>query len=215
MNKRAFHIIFCIDLNSKNIQHLNYVKNQVVNIFSVLHSTAIKYEVELIEVKTKIIIYGNQSNQIKESRWYNISDKKGLSNEYFNAFVRNIQIRESDEESLGLEALSRAINSDWPAVTERNTKQVVFLHSDSASNVIDEKRFHEVTDSWMCSHGSSKLHQWNKRLVLFTPEEYPWPNIYSSWDKVCFFPLEKDKDVEYFIIEYEDVIRPFFYNSGL
>ena len=208
MIKKAFHIIFCIDTNSRNRRYLEIVKKRLINLNSFLHSVALEWDVELLEVNVKIIIYGSQANHIKESRWYNICDKKGLSNEYFLAFIRKIKIEETDEKSLGLEALSRAINSDWLPIQHRNTKQIVFLHSDSASNEIDEKRFYEVSESWMCSHGSSNLEQRNKRLILYTPDVYLWVDIYQSLNQVCFAPITLDNEVEYY-----DIIRPLLYNS--
>lgn len=208
MIKKTLHIVFCIDTNSTSSRYLDNVKSRVINLYAILQSTALKWEVELTEVKVKIIIYGSKSKHLKESRWYNISESRGLSKEYLFAFSRKIKCEETNEDSLGLESLLRAINCDWPPVEERYTKQVIILHSDSASNVIDEKLFHEVTNSWMNNHISSNLKQRSKRLILLTPDVYPWVDIYQYFDQTILSPMEIDNDVEYF-----DVISPLLYNS--
>ena len=71
--------------------------------------------------------------------------------------------------------------------------------------------FEDLTDVWMTpSSGQqggtkTKLKQPAKRLIVFGPEVYPWPELYESWDQVVYNPSKAGTGLD--DVSYEDIIN--------
>ena len=101
-----------------------------------------------------------------------------------------------DEPESGLEAVDRAIASDW---TKGGTKRrhVIVVWSDASTHPIGAhaadansgfryaKSFDELTDRW---HTEGVLTTASKRLILFTPDASGWSEIAAGWENVVHFP---------------------------
>ena len=51
----------------------------------------------------------------------------------------------------------------------------------------------------------TKLKQPAKRLIVFAPEVYPWPELYESWDQVVYNPSKAGTGLD--DVSYEDIIN--------
>ena len=67
-----------------------------------------------------------------------------------------------------------------------------------------------LTDLWMTpstgqDHSGIKLKQAAKRLIVFGPQVYPWPDIYETWNQVVFNPSRAGQGLDE--VSYEDIIE--------
>ncbi len=113
-------------------------------------------------------------------------------------------------------ALSLAIKSDWTLNGDKQRHIVVLITDISANKLEDANRsnpyypkntpvsFEELTDTWLSPTSGQtskiKLKQSTKRLIVFAPQMYPWPEIYESWDQVVYNPFKAS-------VSYEDIIN--------
>ena len=67
----------------------------------------------------------------------------------------------------------------------------------------------ELTDIWLTPASGQtskiKLKQPAKRLVVFAPQMYPWPEIYESWNQVVYNPSKAGEGLD--DVSWEDIIN--------
>jgi hypothetical protein len=116
----------------------------------------------------------------------------------FARFVRGITADGGgDEPETALEGLAEAIRSQW-AREGTKQRQVIVLWTDASAHPLEKNKgskpagypaympadFDELTDMW-----ESEAHidtSW-KRLLLYSPDAYPWTDIANHWDQAIIF----------------------------
>lgn len=193
-----YDIVFCIDINNNMMQCMERIKKQLREFPSKMIRAYAECGKHVSNVRVKIITYGNKIEpDIKESRWFNISDVKGLEPEYYYAYLRYLRCIDTSGNALALHAISKAIHTDWTQY-ENKKRHHIFVFSNSKSNFIDVELFENSKDIWMeTNSGEQKsnnisLSQSSKRLIILAPYVYPWRELYESWTQVLYIPLEKD-----------------------
>jgi hypothetical protein len=98
-----------------------------------------------------------------------------------------------DEPETALEGLAAAIRSPWAAEGAKQ-RQVIVLWTDASAHKLDKNKgakptgypadmpadFDELTDLWQGQ--DSPVDQSWKRLLLYSPDVYPWTDIANHWD---------------------------------
>lgn len=117
----------------------------------------------------------------------------------FSDFVHGLRATGGgDEPENGLEALATAIQSPWAAEGAKQ-RQVIVVWTDASAHPLEKNKgakpvgypvdlpgdFDELTDLW--EGQDSPVHQSWKRLLLFSPDVYPWTDIANNWDATLHY----------------------------
>lgn len=117
----------------------------------------------------------------------------------FSDFVHGLRASGGgDEPENGLEALAAAIRSPWAAEGAKQ-RQVIVMWTDASAHKLEKNKgakpdgypadmpadFDELTDLW--EGQDSPVHQSWKRLLLFSPDVYPWTDIANNWDATLHY----------------------------
>lgn len=158
---------------------------------------------------------------IEESRFFNLHCKQTLEPEYFSAWIRHLKHSTRIEKSNALEGLALAINSEWTHEGDR-LRHIIVMLTDAPAHKLEEAKLDnsiypanlptslaELCNLWMTpsssqNGGKSKLKQPAKRLVVFGPQMYPWPELFESWDQVVYNPVHLNEGLNN--VTYEDII---------
>ena len=223
--KYPIDIIFCIDTSIDMENAVSSFKKRASQFYPDIKEALSAASKEVSQIRIKLILFGPNGSQtyLKESDWFYISNSKGLDNEYFSAALNHIKCKDYFEKCNGLEALALAIKSDWVQVNGK-CRQIIAMFTNHSAEKLEEmppKRMichegsptslEELTDLWMTPYNPQlannmiSLKQLAKRLVLFSPEAYPWQEIYESWDQVVYNPSKAG--TEFDDVSYEDIIN--------
>jgi hypothetical protein len=117
----------------------------------------------------------------------------------FSDFVHGLRASGGgDEPENGLEALAAAINSPWDKESAKR-RQVIVIWTDASAHPLEKNKgakpvgypgdmpadFDELTDLWQSQ--DSPVHVSWKRLLLFSPDVYPWTDIANNWDSTVHY----------------------------
>jgi von Willebrand factor type A domain len=117
----------------------------------------------------------------------------------FSDFVHGLRATGGgDEPENGLEGLAAAIRSPWAAEGAKQ-RQVIVMWTDASAHPLEKNKgakpagypadmpgdFDELTDLW--EGQDSPVHQSWKRLLLFSPDVYPWTDIANNWDATLHY----------------------------
>ena len=221
-------IVMCIDITGSMQDCIDTVKNRALQFWPDLEKALSAASKNVSDVRVKVIGFrdfeadGNGALEI--SRYFNLSDQGSSDPEDYKAFGNGLVADGGgDEPENSLEALALAIQSDWVQTGDKRRHVIVMFTDASAHKLEDANRsnpdypegmpesFEELTDVWMTpSSGQqggtkTKLKQPAKRLIVFAPEVYPWPELYESWDQVVYNPSKAGTGLD--DVSYEDIIN--------
>lgn len=135
------------------------------------------------------------ADSLKASDFFELPDQ----NEDFAEFMEGIRSHGGgDEPESGLEALAEAIRSQWEHAAVKQ-RQVIVLWTDASAHPLEKYKenkplgypenvpadFDELTDLWEGS--ASPMHPSWKRLLLFSPDVYPWNEISNNWENTLHY----------------------------
>ena len=103
-----------------------------------------------------------------------------------------------DEPETGLEGLAEAIQSHWSTEGAKQ-RQIIVVWTDASAHPLERKKgdkpagypaympadFDELTDLWE-GQGSPVHPSW-KRLLLYSPDVYPWTDIANNWENTLHY----------------------------
>jgi hypothetical protein len=117
----------------------------------------------------------------------------------FSGFLAGIRATGGgDEPETGLEALAAAIRSPW-AKEGAKQRQVIVLWTDASAHPLEKDRgakpagypadapgdIDDITDLW--DGQISPVHPTWKRLLMFSPDVYPWTDIANNWEQTLHY----------------------------
>ena len=186
-------IVFCIDLTGSMSPIIENVKKSAIN----FHDELVRYlgtkSRDVEQLRLKVIGFRDiyvDSKPFEESRFFLIPQEL----EEYKKFVMGLRATGGgDEPESGLEALVKAIKSDW---TQEGLKKrhVIVVFTDASAHKLEKdvdarvpgmpKNLNEAEILWCAASQDAdvKLDQQAKRLVLFAPNSYPWSDIVTDWD---------------------------------
>lgn len=188
-------IVFCIDLTGSMSPIIENVKKSAI----AFHDELVKYlgnkSRDVEQLRLKVIGFRDiyvDSKPFEESKFFLIPQEI----DEYKKFVMGLRATGGgDEPESGLEALVKAIKSDW---TQEGLKKrhVIVIFTDASAHKLEKdvsglvsgmpKNLDEAEIVWCAASQDTdvKLDQQAKRLVLFAPNSYPWSNIAAEWDLV-------------------------------
>ena len=221
-------IVMCIDITGSMQDCIDTVKNRALQFWPDLKEALAAASKNVSDVRVKVIGFrdfeADGDGALEISRYFNLSDQGSSDPEDYKAFVNGlVAAGGGDEPENSLEALALAIQSDWVQTGDKRRHVIVMFTDASAHKLEDANRsnpnypenmpesFEDLTDVWMTpSSGQqggtkTKLKQPAKRLIVFGPEVYPWPELYESWDQVVYNPSKAGTGLD--DVSYEDIIN--------
>ncbi len=219
-------IVMCIDVTGSMQDCIDTVKNRALQFGPDLQDALKAASKNVSDVRVKVIGFrdfeADGSSSLQESRYFNLSDQGSSDPEEYKQFVSNLVADGGgDEPENSLEALSLAIQSDWVQTGDKRRHVIVMFTDASAHKLEDANRsnpyypanmpasLEELTDIWLTPASGQtskiKLKQPAKRLVVFAPQMYPWPEIYESWNQVVYNPSKAGEGLD--DVSWEDIIN--------
>ena len=210
-------IVMCIDVTGSMQDCIDTVKNRALQFWPDLQDALKAASKNVSDVRVKVIGFrdfeADGSSSLQESRYFNLSDQGSSDPEEYKQFVSNLVADGGgDEPENSLEALSLAIQSDWVQTGDKRRHVIVMFTDASAHKLEDANRsnpyypanmpasLEELTDIWLTPASGQtskiKLKQPAKRLVVFAPQMYPWPEIYESWNQVVYNPSKAGEGLD-------------------
>jgi len=208
-------IVMCIDSTGSMGSLIERVKESALRFHDDLQRklTAKDKNVDVLRVKVisfrDYYVDGNKSMTV--SPFYELP--KDASS--FSSFVNPITADGGgDEPENGLEALALAIKSDWSTTGDKR-RQIIVIWTDASAHKLElnagskpanyptdlPKNLDELTDWW---EGQTYMSSSAKRLILFTPDAYPWTDIATHWKLVVQLTSKAGEGLEE--IEYSTIL---------
>ena len=220
-------IVMCIDLTGSMQPCIDTVKSRALQFWPDLQEALKNASKCVSDVRVKVIGFrdfeADGAKSLEVSRYFNLSEQGSSDPEEYKKFVNGLVAEGGgDEPENALEALSMAIQSDWVQTGDKRRHVIVMFTDASAHKLESANRsnpyypqdmpasLEELTDIWMTPTSGQqvskiKLKQPAKRLVVFAPQMYPWPEIYESWNQVVFNPSDYSSGLD--DVTYEDIIN--------
>jgi hypothetical protein len=118
-----------------------------------------------------------------------------------------------DEPENGLEAVALAIKSDWNKNGDKR-RQIIVIWTDASAHPLEKRKttplsancsypsnipasLDELTDLW---EGQEFMNASGKRLIIYSPDSYPWTDIANNWNNSIHFASQAGhglSDIEY------------------
>lgn len=221
-------IVMCIDITGSMQDCIDTVKSRAIKFWPDLKLALQEASKNVSDVRVKVIGFrdfeADGTNALEVSRYFNLSDQGSSDPEEYKAFVSGLVADGGgDEPENALEALTLAIQSDWVQTGDKR-RHVIVMFTDASAHQFETanksnpnypadmpESLEELTDIWMTPSNSqmpgvkTKLKQPAKRLIVFAPEVYPWPEIYETWDQVVYNPSKAGAGLD--DVSYEDIIN--------
>ncbi len=152
-------------------------------------------------------IHNSKSNKLLVSSMSSLSNYESIE---FKRYVNNIHLNKNNTITVsnGLEVLSQAIKTDWISNDSKRRHCIIIYTLNGARKLEYSNRsiniypndipltFNELTDIWLSpSLHTEGLTNASKRLIVFAPQYYPWPEIYENWNQVVYNPLPLVNDI--------------------
>lgn len=193
----AVDLVFCIDKTGSMVPLIRRVKKNALKFHEDLTAKMEEMNKHIDKLRIRVIAFGDVwadgVDWLRVSEFFNLPDQIG---EYEN-FMAEIEAKGGgDEPENGLEALALALQSDWTREGDRR-RHVVIVWTDTSAHTLERavaeqpsnypaeipKSFDELTDQW----DGEGIDASARRLILFSPDEYPWSEISEHWEETVHF----------------------------
>jgi len=205
----TFHIdiVFCVDVAMGPTTSLDWVRTRVLSFGPDLIERMAHQGRVASHIRGRIVIFdscGTDASSVRETPFYTLlpAEQTGEFTDSVSKFVAR-NSGEADS-SVGLQALSAAIDSDWVGDGDIRRHIILMFANNSIHSSDDdaESSPSQTTTTARTSvshlmqrweHGlENKLQPHAKRLVLLAPDISPWAVIGDSWSKTVFLPSRDD-----------------------
>lgn len=188
-------IVMCIDVTGSMQPIIDKVKANALNFYENFMIEMDAHGKRKDQVRIKVIAFGDyecDEKPMEESRFFNLTVPE--ENTEFRNFVNGLEANGGgDLEENGLEAIAKAIQSDWTA-TGSKRRHVILLFTDAGALELQKRsgcpkypsdmprNLAELADWWsgLVPVGSFDATN-SERFVLFAPNASPWDEI-AMWD---------------------------------
>lgn len=207
-------ICFVVDATASMGELIGTVQSNILKFYPDLIAKADEKGKHIDQLRIKVITFRNYEydgpQAITESPFFMLGNSAQRPNEEneLRRYVENIRAeggsgsRSEGFRENGLEALAKAMQSDWDKGGDKR-RHVIVLFSDIAPMTLEEmqsksvpeypknmpKNMDELTDMWDAPQGALMARA-SKRLVLFAPDCEIWDEISSNWTEVMHWPAK-------------------------
>jgi len=206
MIKFTIDIVYCLDATGSMETYFPSIKNSIEK-FYFDYQNKMKEKGKLVDsLRIKVIAYRDVFSDGDSA--FLISDfyKMPEQLEQLKIFLNSIfTFGGGDKAESGLEALDIAICSDWNKTGDRQ-RQIIIVYTDSAAHKLEEienfrpinypkyisKNFDELTDKW---ENGFYVKNPSKRIILYSPDTYPWSEISNNWSNSVQYSSLAGKDL--------------------
>ncbi|MEK6373224.1 MAG: VWA domain-containing protein [Acidobacteriota bacterium] len=139
-------------------------------------------------------VYCDGDRAFEQSPFFELPAHQAEFERYVNAIE---PLGGGDEPESGLEAVFKAIKSDW-STDAKKQRHIIVLRSDASAHPLEKAQggrpanypadaptsFSELTDLWFSQSVSKDA----KRMVIFAPDATPWTDIATHWENTIHYP---------------------------
>ena len=199
-------LVLCIDCTKSMSGLLGNVQALALQFHDDLQTVMRRKAKQITELRVRVIgfrdFFYDDAPALEVSDFFQLPEQ----NQAFAEFVRSlVATGGGDNPESALEALSLAVNSEWKFGGGKR-RHVITMWTDEAAHDLRDARHRPIPDgqqpyptqdvarsleeltTWWCSRDI--IDQDARRLVLFTPNLYPWERIYRQWEDTNHFPTE-------------------------
>jgi len=196
----AVDLVLVIDATGSMTPIIESVKESALSFHDDLqkHMVGIGKNIDVLRVR--VIVFRDYyadtaAESLVVSDFFSMPDQRGG----FSDFLKVIRASGGgDEPETGLEGLAEAIRSPW-AKEGAKQRQVIVLWTDASAHQLEKNKgakpagypadmpadLDELTDLW--DGQISPMHPTWKRLLLFSPDVYPWTDIANNWEQTLHY----------------------------
>jgi hypothetical protein len=207
-------LVLVIDATGSMAPIVESVKFSALSLFDDLEQRMNDIGKHVDSLRVRVVAYrdfyaDSAKDSLITSDFFRLPDQRGD----FADFLHDIRAAGGgDEPETGLEALAEAIRSGW-ARGDAKQRQIIVLWTDASAHALERNRgakpdsypagmpadLDELTDLW--DGQASPVHVSWKRLLLYSPDVYPWTSIADNWEQTLHFTSKAgqglaDKDYE-------------------
>lgn len=214
--KRNIDIVFCIDGTGSMTPCIDNVKNNAKRFYADFAKTMTDMGSDIDMMRIKVIVFRDYKcdgqNSMTESAFFELPAEEAEFSEYLDGIHAT---GGCDEDANGLEALYRAMMSDF--TTGAKDRQVIVLFADTTAIPLGKRRNcseypRDMVDdegllkTWMCMQDHpSKLRERSKRLVMFAPAGSCYEDIKREYNRSIFTPVKIHRGLD--DISFADIIK--------
>jgi hypothetical protein len=217
-------IVFCIDVTGSMQPVIDSVKSFVLKFPDDLINKLSAKGKMADQIRVRVVAFGDcktDTNALNASSFYTVLPAE--QNSEFDYFVTALRAHGGGELKSALEALSVAMCSDWFLDGPR-LRHMIFLFTDGSAHPLEDRvgempaafasqipsSIGELTDGWegrgqSASGFATTIRKTARRLVLFAPDMYPWPEIGDSWANSLFLPTQAGDGLAE--VEYDTILE--------
>ncbi len=184
-------VALCVDKTGANIPVWIMLEQNAERMYEKLSEACHCNGRRIDSFRVRIFAFGDYAVDLRPmiiSRYFKFPEEI----KEFVEFCFNVEVfGGGDVPENALESLAHAIKSDW---TDEGTvrRHVIMLFTDAPAVELGERPDFSIDDEPMdMPKDLSELGEWwkeldreSKRLLIFAPEDYPWPEIAATWDQV-------------------------------
>lgn len=203
-------LVFCIDCTESMDNILNIVKERALNMYEDIRNKMAEKNKIINQLRVRLVGFRDYLAYDQELKKKVHPNEPMMVSDFFvlpqDAHKLQISVQSlhpiggGDAPEDGLEALAYSIRSDW-AVNTGKHRHIIVLWSDEEPHPLGfaknttrypkgmARDLDELT-SWWGEPGCPGYmpRQESKRMILFTPNEGGWRDIYNNWDYVISHP---------------------------
>ena len=203
-------IVMCIDLTGSMQPCIETVKENALTFWPQLKKRLESASKHVDKVRVKVLGFrdfeadGDQA--LVESKFFEVSDDVLGEDKEFEDFVKGLYADGGgDEPENALEALALALKSDWTKEGDKR-RHIVVMFTDASAHKLEDadtsnpyypadmpSTFDELGELWdehadLQKSSSKGMQKASKRMIIFAPEAYPWPQLNAEWEQVVYKP---------------------------
>jgi hypothetical protein len=213
----AVDIVMCIDATASMAYILDHVKNSAISLHHRLATALAEKGKAISQLRLKVIAFRDFSDStydaIQETGFLLLPEQASE----FESFVHALRPTGGGDNvpTYGLDALTLAVRSPWEMGLDRR-RHVIVLFTDSPAHPLGyrgqvgtrdyPRLMHDPLAQWEVTQSQfAIMDNLAKRLLLFAPEESPWPEIADDWNNTLFFPSKSGDGLKEW--EFDEIIN--------
>jgi len=193
-------LVFVIDATGSMAPIIESVKSSALSLHDDLakHMNEIGKTVDSLRVRVVAFrdFYADSAEEaLMASGFFRLPEQRGS----FASFLHGIRAGGGgDEPESGLEGLAEGVQSPWASEAAKQ-RQIIVVWTDASAHPLEKNKgakpagypaympadFDEMTDLW--DGQSSPVHHAWKRLLLYSPDVYPWTDIANNWENTLHY----------------------------